>query len=126
MPWWAYSYLAIYLAFTVFAMYDNSRLPNKLINISADIICATFVIFFVSAYFNQSVYSFVGSSILILVGIGILIEIISSLRDLRDIKKDPDLSDSEHQLIVVFFASLAVLIVIPGYLFGLLAFIKYK
>jgi hypothetical protein len=126
MPWWAISYLGVYLLLFVFAMYDDIKRPNTRYYISTNIVCAAFAIFFISAYFNQAVYTLLGPSILILVGIGILIEIISSQRDLLEIKKDPELSGLEHQFVIVFPMLFGILIVIPGYLFGILAFMKYK
>ncbi|MFP6596181.1 MAG: hypothetical protein VCC01_01885 [Candidatus Hydrogenedentota bacterium] len=126
MPWWAYSYLGIYFSLTILDIYDNAKLPKRLVYVSSDVLCAAFVTICVLAYFNQNVYSLIGSSILMLVGVGVLIESISSLRDLGDAKKDPDITDSERHRLTTFAISVVVLIAAPGYILGILAYMKYK
>ena len=123
MPWWAYLYLGLYVLLTFGGIADDMRRPNRVLFISGEVISAIFVILFVVAFFLPSLAAMLGFSIFVMVGLGMVYELIAAQRVLRAHEQhpDPELTPRDAALLNNFGLILGNLFVVPGYVFGLMA-----
>lgn len=127
MPWWAYLYLALLLLATIGGISDDMRRPYKEFFISCELVSAVFVVFFMTAYFHASVAAMLGASIFVMFALGMVYEFISAHRTLseHDRNPDPELTPREAVVLKNLGLILGNLFIVPGYVFGLMAGLRY-
>ncbi len=121
MPWWAYTYLAIFILSTVAGVSDDLRRPHKFAFISGEIISTVFVCIFIYAFFNSELANTLGNIIYVMVGLGACYEIIAAARVAKDHKNDSEFTEKENIVLNNISLVLGHLFIVPGYVFGVMA-----
>ena len=124
MPWWAYLYLSIYWLLTFGGVSDDMQRPYKGIFITGEIVTAIFVTTFVAAYFYAELAQQLGIYIFAMLISGFVYELVAVQRVIDDNKKDPDFSAKELLYLNNLGLVLGHLLIVPGYVFGLMAGIQ--
>ena len=121
MPWWAYTYLAVFILSTMAGVSDDMKRPHKFAFITGEVVSAIFVCVFIYAFFNLELASKLGSFIYIMVGLGMCYEIIAAARVAQDHKSDSEFTEKENVVLNNIVLVLGHLFIVPGYVFGLMA-----
>ncbi len=121
MPWWAWLYLFIALiVFLLSLSVDEHSSGNKIFSsiLSLFTICISVV-----GFFNIHVVDFLGLFIIPMVALGIFWEFTRSVQESEIAQKmldsDPALSDEERNFLMNTAIAFNALIVVPGYVMGI-------
>jgi len=120
MPWWAITYLALFIALTIGGISDDMERPNKIVNIGGKIVAAIFVVLFMVGFFNESFGSSLGILIFPMLMAGIIHELLAAKRTMDEETHDHDFTRKELFVLNNVGLLLGNLFIVPGYVFGLM------
>ena len=119
MPWWAFLYLLVFVALTIWGYLDDWRRPNRVFFIAGETISAIFVVFCVVAYFDEIFGEYVGPWILLVASVGMVFEFIALQRVIGDSEHDDELSDKVNKRLDDAGVILVGIFILPGYVCGI-------
>ncbi|MDH5232761.1 MAG: hypothetical protein OEZ58_03335 [Gammaproteobacteria bacterium] len=120
MPWWAITYLVIFVLFTIAGIADDLKRPNKVIYIGGETVTAIFVTIFIVGFFQESFGAALGIFVFPMLILGVFHEFMAAKRTMDAEIEDPEFSEKENIYLSNLGLILGNLFIVPGYVFGLM------
>ena len=120
MSWWAIIYLMLFWGLFAIGIVDNMRTGKAVYRTILDLISAVLVTVFTYLYFIPLATIDYKEIILSAVSLGLCWEIYGAHIDLQNAKTDEKLSEQENEFLKWIGAATAIVLILPGYIFGVL------
>lgn len=122
LPWWGWGYLLFVLTIFVTSFFSEKSLNMN--EVSASAMSLFSICVFVIGFYNPLVVQFLGILIIPMTLIGIYWEFTSAIYETEnaqdELAREADLSDGERTLLLNVAIGFNALIVVPGYVIGIL------
>ena len=118
MPWWAYTYLAIFIMLSIGGIYDDLKRNHRTIHVAGGLVSAVFVVIFVTGYFYHNLGNSLGIYAFLMLVVGVLFELYSAKRDLAVESANHEMINAQNQHLNNYALVVGDLIIVPGYMFG--------
>ncbi|PCI57093.1 MAG: hypothetical protein COB36_02145 [Alphaproteobacteria bacterium] len=122
LPWWGWGYLLVVLTIFVTSFFSEKSLNMN--EVSASAMSLFSICVFVIGFYNPLVVQFLGILIIPMTLIGIYWEFTSAIYETGnaqdELAREADLSDGERTLLLNVAIGFNALIVVPGYVLGII------
>ncbi|MBL4607749.1 MAG: hypothetical protein JKY01_07975 [Pseudomonadales bacterium] len=120
MPWWAITYLTIFILLTIGGIFDDMNKPKRVSYISGEIIGAIFVTIFMLGYFNENIGNSLGLLVFPMLIIGVAHELFSAKRTMDEEARNNEYTKKELFYLNNLGLLFTNIFIVPGYVFGLM------